>query len=138
MDLEQLRVLATDGVVIVDGQVLLLQRNHEPYEGHWVLPGGIVERRESARTACEREVAEEVGIEVSAEEFIDLYDNPGRDPRGNVSAAFHCVPIDDTNPQPREEAQAVKLFDPDDLPTLGFDHSQIVTDAFDVVKSDNG
>lgn len=131
MDLEQLRVLATDGVVMVDGQVLLLQRDHDPHEGHWVLPGGVVERGESARTACEREVAEEVGIEVTADTFVGLYDDPDRDPRGNVSAAFRCTPVDDADPRPREEAQAVELFTPDELPPLGFDHDKIVTDAFD-------
>lgn len=138
MDLEQLRVLAADGLILVDGQVLLLQRNHDPYKGHWVLPGGLVERDEPARRACKREIAEEVGIEVSVKQFIGLYDNPGRDPRGNVSAAFHCVPVDNTDPQPREEAQAVKLFDPKDLPTMGFDHGQIIADAFDRILNESG
>lgn len=133
MDPEQLRVLATDGVVLVDDQVLLMQRDHDPYEGQWVLPGGLVEQGETARTACEREVGEEVGIDVTAEQFVGLYDDPDRDPRGNVSAAFRCVPADDAEPQPLEEARAVELFDPDGLPSLGFDHEQIITDTFELM-----
>ena len=131
MELEQLRVLATDGVVVDEGRVLLMQRDREPYAGDWVLPGGVVERGETARTACEREVAEEVGLEVDAEAFVGLYDEPGRDPRGNVSAAFLCTPAAAGEPEPLEEARAVALFDPDDLPSTGFDHGRIVADALD-------
>lgn len=130
MDLEQLRVLATDGVVVTDHEVVLMQRDHDPYEGRWVLPGGVVERGETARRACEREVEEEVGLEVTASELIGLYDEPGRDPRGNVSVAFRCHPDRDSELEPLEEARAVDTFDPDDLPATGFDHGRIVADAF--------
>lgn len=136
MDPEQLRVLATDGVVLIDGQVLLMQRDHDPYEGQWVLPGGLVEQGETARTACEREVSEEVGLDVTAETFVGLYDDPDRDPRGNVSAAFRCVPVDDAAPQPLEEAKAVDLFDPETLTSVGFDHEQIVTEALEEAETD--
>ncbi|WP_265108963.1 NUDIX hydrolase [Halosolutus halophilus] len=136
MDPERLRVLATDGVVFVDGQLLLMQRDHEPYDGDWVLPGGLVERGETARSACEREVAEEVGMDVTADRFVGLYDEPDRDPRGNVSAAFRCAPVAGAEPRPLEEARAVDLFDPEDLPAMGFDHETIVTDALDAAGSD--
>ncbi|MFP8958594.1 NUDIX domain-containing protein [Natrialbaceae archaeon A-CW3] len=129
MDLEQLRALATDGVVLVDGQVVLVQRDHDPYEGQWVLPGGFVERSETARAACERELAEEVGMNVRAEQFVGLYDDPDRDPRGNVSAAFRCTPVADADPQPREEARAVEFFDPYDHPSIGFSHERTVADV---------
>lgn len=131
MDLEQLRVLAADGVVVRDGRVLLLKRDHEPCEGRWVLPGGLVEQGETARAACEREVAEEVGLDVDADRFVGLYDDPDRDPRGNVSAAFVCTPVDDADPEPLEEASGVAFVDPEDLPPTGFDHGRIVADAFE-------
>ena len=131
MDPERLRTLATDGVVLVDEQVLLVERDRQPHAGDWVLPGGLVERGETAREACEREVAEEVGLDVTAEAFVGLYDEPDRDPRGNVSAAYRCVPVDDADPEPLEEARTVESFDPDDLPSMGFDHERIVLDAID-------
>ncbi|WP_407037515.1 NUDIX hydrolase [Halovalidus salilacus] len=88
MDPKQLRTLATDGVVLVDGQVVLMQRDHEPYAGQWVLPGGLVERGETARTACEREVVEEMGLAVDVEQFVGLDDEPGRDPSSMASEAL--------------------------------------------------
>lgn len=129
MDPEQLRALATDGVVFVDGEVVLLERTHPPFEGHWVLPGGMVERGETAAEACVREVREEVGLEVTVEAFVGLYDDPGRDERGNVSAAYRCRPVGDADPEPREEARRVETFDPTALPEMGFDHARIVGDA---------
>jgi 8-oxo-dGTP diphosphatase len=129
------RPLATDGVVLVDGEVLVMERTHDPYEGHWVLPGGFVEREEHAREACVREVREEVGLAVSVEEFVGLYDDPGRDERGTVSAAYRCRPVaDDPQPEPREEARRVRTVDPGDLPAMGFDHAAIVSDTFEGIS----
>jgi len=127
--MERLRALATDGVVLVGGEVALLERDHPPHEGDWVLPGGMVERDERAREACAREVREEVGLTVRPVSFVGLYDDPDRDERGNVSAAYLCVPTGDGEPTAREEARRVATFPPDDLPALGFDHARIVADA---------
>lgn len=123
------RALATDGVVLIDGSVVLMERNHPPDEGRWVLPGGLVEPDETAREACAREVREEVGLAVDVREFVGLYDDPDRDERGNVSAAFRCRAPDDASPVPCEEAARVETFDPGALPAMGFDHERIVRDA---------
>jgi 8-oxo-dGTP diphosphatase len=124
------RALATDAVIVLDGEVVLLERNHPPHEGEWVLPGGLVEPDETAREACVREVAEEVGLDVTIEECVGLYDDPDRDERGNVSAAFRCRPVAaDERPEAREEAARVDTFDPTALPDVGFDHEWIITDA---------
>jgi 8-oxo-dGTP diphosphatase len=136
MDPDQLRALATDGVVFLDGEVVLLERAHPPFEGRWVLPGGMVERGETAEVACVREVREEVGLEVTVEGFVGLYDDPDRDERGNVSAAYRCLPLGGADPEPREEASRVDTFDPGDLPEMGFDHARIVADAADLHRND--
>lgn len=125
------RALATDGVVLAGSEVVLLERTHSPHEGEWVLPGGLVESDETAAAACAREVREEVGLRVRPVQFVGLYDDPTRDERGNVSAAYLCVPRDETAPEPREEARRVETFPVDDLPPLGFDHARILSDALD-------
>jgi 8-oxo-dGTP diphosphatase len=93
------RTLAADGAVLVDGEVVLLRRDHPPFEGTWVLPGGMVERGERAATACVREVEEETGLDVRVVEFLGLYDAPDRDPRGVVSAAYLCRAVGDGEPR---------------------------------------
>jgi 8-oxo-dGTP diphosphatase len=123
------RALTTDGVIFIDGRVLLIERNHPPFEGYWVLPGGYVERDETAREACIREVREEVGLDVEPTAFVGLYDDPERDERGNVSAAYLCQPSGDGQPEALDEAKQVRLFEPSALPEMGFDHRTIVDDA---------
>lgn len=55
------------GAVIVDGRLLLAQRSY-PAEvaGLWELPGGKVEAGETRAWALERELAEELGMDVVA------------------------------------------------------------------------
>lgn len=125
----EVRALATDAVITLDEEIVLLERNHPPFDGYWVLPGGLVERDETAREACVRETKEEVGLDVTVEGFVGLYDDPERDQRGNVSVAYRCTPVGDGTPTPREEARQVDAFDPTDLPEIGFDHERIITDA---------
>lgn len=127
----EVRALATDGVVLVGDEVVLLERDHPPHEGEWVLPGGLVEPDETAATACAREVREEVGLRVRPVQLVGLYDDPGRDERGNASVAYLCVPLDGTTPEPHEEARRVETFPVDDRPALGFDHDRILSDALD-------
>ena len=127
------RALTADGVVFVDDDVVLLERNHPPEEGSWVLPGGFVEPHERAATAAAREVEEEIGLRVEPTAFVGLFDAPDRDPRGTASAAFVCEPLgDDPTPKPHQEAVRVQSVDPTDPPTLGFDHADILAAAVDV------
>jgi 8-oxo-dGTP diphosphatase len=127
------RALTADGVVFVDDAVVLLERNHEPYEGSWVLPGGFVEPDEAAATAAAREVQEEVGMAVEPTAFVGLFDAPDRDPRHTASAAYVCEAVDaDATPEALEEAYQVGAFDPADPPALGFDHAEILAAAVDV------
>ena len=129
MEISDVRPLAADAVIVDAGEILLLERAYDPYEGHWVLPGGLVEPDETARQACAREVREEVGLEVAVGSLVGLYDDLARDPRGNVSVAYRCRPQQNAVPEPREEAVRVEWFPTDGLPEMGFDHAEIVADA---------
>ncbi len=49
------------------GRVLLV---HNTYKRGWTMPGGLVQRRETARQGAARELAEEVGIRVDAAALV--------------------------------------------------------------------
>ena len=51
-------------------KILLTQRAVEPFHGDWALPGGHIERGESARDAIQREVEEETGLNFDPKFFI--------------------------------------------------------------------
>ncbi|CDW82011.1 nudix hydrolase [Stylonychia lemnae] len=45
-------------------QVLLIQREKDPYKGRWCFPGGSLEPNETLREGVKREVQEELGYEI--------------------------------------------------------------------------
>lgn len=91
---------------------------------------------ETARGVCICELTEEIGMNVAVDSFVGLYDEPGRDPRGFLSAAYLCRPIDEGSPEPLEEARRVRTVDPHDRPPMGFDHADIVDDAIRMRHTD--
>lgn len=52
--------------VVNNDQILLLQRNHRPFEGRWDGLGGLVDFGESPEEAARREVFEESGLRVES------------------------------------------------------------------------
>lgn len=64
------------GAVIVDdqGRVLLVQRKNEPAEGHWTLPGGLLELGEPLMEGVKREILEETGLFVQPEAIVEVVD----------------------------------------------------------------
>ena len=79
-------------MVLVDGQVVLVQRAHEPLKGAWNLPGGVVEVGETLREACAREVLEETGLVVEVGAVIEVFDRIMLDEAGAVQ--YHFVLVD--------------------------------------------
>jgi len=76
-------MIVAAGVVVEDGRVLLTQRKRGAHlEGAWEFPGGKVEEGEDPRDALRRELKEELGIDVSVGEIVDVtfhrYEDAGR------------------------------------------------------------
>jgi len=85
--------IVTVGGIVFDGErALLAQRGKEPNKGRWTIPGGAIELGETARQAIEREVREECGITVRAQNVVKVLDIIQRDDAGAVR--FHYVVID--------------------------------------------
>lgn len=51
-------------------EILLLQRGRDPFKGTWDTPGGFLQAGETLEEALQREVYEEVGIEVEHIEYF--------------------------------------------------------------------
>ncbi len=66
-------VLVAAAVLIEDGRVLLSQRRSGTHlAGKWEFPGGKVEAEEDPRAALQRELREELGIEATVGEIVDV------------------------------------------------------------------
>lgn len=64
--------LAVRGLVLRDGQVLLVRMAYGPLKGKWLVPGGLVGRSETVIEAAVREVREESGVEMAVTGVLGL------------------------------------------------------------------
>ncbi len=66
-------VVVAAAVIVEGGRVLLTQRKVGTHlAGAWEFPGGKVEAGEDPREALRRELREEIGIEASVGEIVDV------------------------------------------------------------------
>ena len=85
-------VVGVGAVVLVNGRVVLVRRDHEPLKGEWNLPGGGVELGETLEAACAREVLEETGLVVEVGAMIEVFDRIMYDEARTVQ--YHFVLVD--------------------------------------------
>src|SRR5919109_2274177 len=84
-------IVGVGGVVVQDGQALIVKRAHEPRKGEWSLPGGIVELGETLVEALKRELKEETGLDVEVGEVVEVFDRIHRI-EGRIQ--YHFVIVD--------------------------------------------
>lgn len=87
----QAPLVGVGAVVIKDGRVLLARRGNPPMQGHWTLPGGVLELGETLLEGVAREVREETGLEVEPVELVELLD---RIHKSGDRIQFHYVIAD--------------------------------------------
>jgi 8-oxo-dGTP diphosphatase len=108
-------------------KVLLTLRDTEPFKGHWCLPGGHIERYETALTAVSRELKEETGLDFSGRFFASFDEILPDKGIHAVVLAYTGQGMGELIPQTSEVAK-ISWFAFDqalDLP-LGFDHARIL------------
>lgn len=118
--------VATGVVAELDGQILLVRRNHEPMLGRWSFPSGFVDAGEVVPEAAVREVREEAGVEVRIDRLLGVYSHPGD---SVVFIAYSGTVVAGT-PAAGDEAFEVGLFPPEALPELAFRHDDAIVTAW--------
>jgi 8-oxo-dGTP diphosphatase len=120
--------LATvDVIVEMKEGIVLIRRRNEPHG--WALPGGFIDRGESAFTAARREAKEETGLDVELTELLGVYSDPRRDPRGFFTLSTVFIGRADGAPRGGDDAAEARVFALDALPKdVVFDHPTIIDD----------
>lgn len=84
--------LGVGALIFENGNLLLVERGHEPLKGWWSLPGGIVEAGEKLEDGIRREVLEETGLQVEPLSVFEIFERIIPDAEGKPE--YHYVLID--------------------------------------------
>jgi 8-oxo-dGTP diphosphatase len=127
--------LTTDAVVFrfngAELFVLLIERGNEPFKGQWAFPGGFVNMDETTDVAAARELKEETGLTGLTLEQLHTFSEPDRDPRHRtVSVVYYALLNDNPMVTGGDDAAIARWFPVKKLPSLAFDHDDIVKMAF--------
>lgn len=109
-------------------QVMLIERDLEPFAGRWAIPGGFVRVDETLDEAARRELQEETGLRDIYLEQLYTFGDLGRDPRERVVtvAYYALVNLQGHDVKASTDARNAAWFNINDLPGLAFDHEQII------------
>jgi 8-oxo-dGTP diphosphatase len=121
-------ILTVDGIMAVEGQLVVVRRGKEPFKGALALPGGIVEYGETLEEAVVREFREETGLEARVAHLLSVRSEPDRDPRGHFVTVVFMMERTGGELKAGDDAEGVSLVPLDPLPDLAFDHVRIVKD----------
>lgn len=111
-------------------KVLLIQRGFEPYKGCWAFPGGFMEMDETTEECAIRELQEETGLKLDSMVQVGAYSKVDRDPRGRtITIAYLAIVDEQLSVIAQDDAAMAEWFSIKKLPTLAFDHNEIMTDA---------
>ena len=112
--------LAVAAIIPHEQGIVLVRRGIDPAYGKWSFPAGYVNRGEVVERALEREVLEETELVVQAEWLVGLYSKPDH---AVVLAVFEAR-VRTGRLSAADEVLEVGVFEPGELPELGFDHDQ--------------
>jgi 8-oxo-dGTP diphosphatase len=129
---------------------LLIRRGQDPFAGHWAIPGGFCEPKETVSESAARELLEETGIAGLPLEELRVFSRPGRDPRGWVVSVAHIavLPVDRRKEaKGSDDATDAKFFvislengtlklaaDGEPAGALAFDHDEMLQSAVSRLK----
>lgn len=130
--LAHLRHVVVHAMAEKNGKLLLVKRatSLSLEGGKWSLPGGFLDRDETAEQCALRELKEETGWEGEVGRLLCIKTNPNRphEDRQNVSFSFVVKPTKQTGSHDHETS-AISWVSIDDLPPpemLAFDHGEMI------------
>jgi 8-oxo-dGTP diphosphatase len=118
-------------------RVMLIERDLAPFAGRWALPGGFVRVDEALEDAARRELEEESGLKNIFLEQLYTFGDLKRDPRERVVTVAYYALVNLAGHEVRAstDARSAAWFPLNDLPSLAFDHEQILKVAHDRVRA---
>ena len=129
-------ILTVDAVLLTlkddELHVALFKRGHAPFKGLWALPGGYIHESEDdhASAAAARVLKAKASVVSPYLEEYGTFSGPGRDPRGwSLTVVYYALVPENLM------GEKVSLFPVAKLPSLPFDHADIVAGVVTRVRN---
>lgn len=104
----------------------LVRRTREPHLGQWALPGGWLPSDEELSDAASRTLGDTTGLSPAYLEQLFTFGGLDRAPSGRVVSIVYWALVASHEAEAAAVSENVQWFPADHLPTLAFDHNQIV------------
>lgn len=118
-------------------KVLLIKRKNKPFKDMWALVGGALYNDEEVHDGMSREVKEKTGITNIHLELFDVFSKVERCEGMRMVALAHIGIIDKEKVSIMKETVKTSncdWFPIDNIPTLAYDHNEILIQAIEVLK----
>lgn len=106
-------------IITYQDRIVVVKRGGSVERGKWALPSGYIEADESVEEAAIREAKEETGLDVELIEMVGVYSFPDGPPSSGIMIMYAARVIGGKL-QAGDDAVDVRLFAPEDVPTLPF------------------
>ncbi|MBO6517449.1 MAG: NUDIX hydrolase [Bacteroidia bacterium] len=118
-------------------RVLLIQRGAEPFKDSWAIPGDLVNPSEDLTSSASRVLKQLTGLTDIPVQQFHTFGSIDRHPVGRVITVGYYALVRSENHHPIASTWAsnVKWFDVYDLPSLAFDHEEILTKAVETLRT---
>lgn len=119
-------------------KVLLIERNEDPFQGWYALPGNIVGLHESVDDAAARILYELTGLRDIHMRQFHTFGEVKRHPQGRVVTIgyFALIRVSQKEVAPLTDYARKAFWHPvNDLPKLAFDHTEIFQRAFKKIRT---
>lgn len=118
-------------------KVLLIKRTNEPYYGCWALPSGALYNNELVIDGAKRELNEKTGIDKIDLKMYRIFDELDRSPLQRMIAIAYIGVLDKEKANLVTETKKTSdsdWFDIKKIPTLAYDHNNILNHAICELK----
>ncbi len=111
-------LVSVDLVVETENGVVLGKRENEPAKGEWFVPGGTVRKHEQLTDAVHRIAADELGMSVTVERqlgvyehFYDVADVEEAEGKHYVPIGYHVRPAGEETLEPDDQHSELNVFE---------------------------
>ena len=128
------------GIFTVDKgkiKILMIRKKTEPYKGYWILPGNLLNDKETLEDNITDVVCDKLGLPTMYIEQCHTFSNLNRHLDNRVLATSFIGLIDNiTLILKKQDKDDVELewFDIDSIPKTGYDHDKIIAKLITYLK----